>query len=137
MAGISNLPIRSSAGVAPQRFVRYWWVAFGYDVLFVDLFFESKDELTKKRVSEVIDIALRRAAWLGINLESTFPSDLGPLYRDGQGELWDWEAGLQDPPIPHRPGTTLIRAYRIREVAGKYPHLSPVKELWINQKEVL
>jgi len=128
-------PSTSSEAGVPQRYLRLWFVIYGYDQAFIDVFFPMTRAPTQREASNILDIALRQLGWWGLYAANTFPVEATPLLREGRGELWDFEEGVQTPAIPLRPRKALARAYRIREVTGKYPHLSEAKEVWINLED--
>lgn len=124
-------------GAIPQFYIRYWFAAFGYDLLYIDVFVSLPSPPTLQEASDIVNNALRVAGWIGINLQHTSPSAFGPLYREHQGEIWDWETGVQQPVIPVKPGKALVRKYRVRNVASGFPHLPKAEERIVDRGELL
>lgn len=131
--------MRASASFQQLReyYLRYWFIAYGYDVVYLDVFIFLDQTPAPALASEIIERGLLAVGQLPTNLSNTFPPDLSPLFRFGRGELWEFETGPQSPAIATNPQKALVRTFRIRDVASEFFHPSSAIEKTVERAELL
>lgn len=125
-----------SPGAQRQYHIRYWFLVYGYDQVYVDVFLGLGGAPSEEAASHLVDAALRKLDLVGLNKDHTSPREYSVVYREDRGQSWDLELGHQEPRIDPSPGEVLLRTYRVREAFSEYPHLSKARELRASKEDL-